>query len=166
MKFVVFQLQLTLKIHHIRGFRRQQIDQITTEHIFLVQFLIEHPQDLRNIAVPLNEIAHLTAELIPLVGRFLIVTVCHRLQHTGHSSHRTGILPSGAEILLGKSLNVCIVIDRKSPQLLLRLIDQVSVDLLRKRGFLIERLKCLQNVLFLVGKIENESIHLAGAGAI
>ena len=131
-----------------------------------MQFLIEHPQDLRNIAVPLNEIAHLTAELIPLVGCFLIVTVCHRLQHTGHSSHRTGILPSGAEILLGKSLNIRIVVDRKPPQLLLRLIDQVSVDLLRKRGFLIERLKCLQNVLFLVGEIENKSVHLAGAGAI
>ena len=73
---------------------------------------------------------------------------------------------AGRTDLQCKSLNIRIVVDRKPPQLLLRLIDQVSVDLLRKRGFLIERLKCLQNVLFLVGKIENESIHLAGAGAI
>ena len=79
LQLVVFQLQLTLKVHHIRGFRRQQIDQITTEYIFLVQFFIEHTGNLRNVVIPLNERTDFSTKLIASLLIEFVILISHRL---------------------------------------------------------------------------------------
>ena len=131
-----------------------------------MQLFIEHPCHLRNVAVPLDKAAQQAAELIPFRLRFLVVAVCHWLQDAAHAAHGVFILLGAAEILLGKGFHVCIGIDGKAPQLLLGLVNEVSVDLLLQKGLLIKRLECLPDVLCLVHKIQHKGVGFSGTGTV
>ena len=166
LQLVILQLQFALQIQRRDLVRRQQLEQVSAEYVLLVQLFIEHPCHLRNIAVPLDKAAQQAAELVPLGLRFLVVAVCHRLQDAAHAAHGVFILLGAAEILLGKGFHVCIGIDRKTPQLLLGLVNEVGVDLLLQKGFLIKRLEGLPDVLCLVHKIQHKGVGFAGTGTV
>ena len=68
------------------------MQQISQEIVLLVHIHIEHPDNLRDIAIPFNEIPDKSAELITLLRILGIVPVSDGLQRTRHSAHRNRIL--------------------------------------------------------------------------
>ena len=166
LQLVILQFQLTLQVYHIHRFCWEKAQQIGTEYELLMQILVKHADNLRDIAVPFNQAPDLAPELIPLIGGLLVVPVCHRLQDAGHSSHGSGILPPCFEILLGKSLNIYIRVDPIAPQFSLCLVNQVGIDLLLEHCLLVERLESLQDVLLCIHKIQHKGIVFAWTGAV
>ena len=120
----------------------------------------ENPKEARVHA----KIEGLAAELVPLVHRLGVIALSSRMERTGHTAH-----PVFVVLLLphaDKSRDIVITVNPISAQLLLRLVDQIRVDLLLQIGLLVEGLERVQNLLLGVDKVQNKGIRFAGTGTV
>ena len=166
LQLVVFQFQLAFKVNRVVLLDRQQMQQIPQEVKLLVHICIEHPDNLRDIAIPFNEIPDKSAELITLLRILGIISVGNGLQCARHSAHRNRILNAMLIPHSNKVVNVHVRVDRIVQQLSFGLVDEVNIDLLLQKCLLIERLEGIEDVLLRVCKIKDKRIHFACTGAV
>lgn len=75
-----FQRQQLCNVLHCNHLHREKPHQKSAVHKFAVQFLVKHAHNLRNVLVPLAEIAHAPPNLILLILRLLLIAL-HGRQH-------------------------------------------------------------------------------------
>ena len=90
---------------------------------------VEHAHDLRHVPVPLDEAAHLAAELVARLLVELVVSLGGRCQERFDLA--LNVLAILAELQSGNGLSIVLVVHVVAVDLVQYLVDAVCVDGLR-----------------------------------
>ena len=136
--------------------------QVFAKDVVLLEVRVVVGDDLREEIIHPEKCAQILAELVGLFFRQLLEAVGGGLQ----VGMKAGLLAFGIEEGLGEGLDFGGQIDGGLVELGLQLVDDVGVgDLLEAGGAIIGQ-KALQNLLGLVGEVEDEGVFLARIGAV
>ena len=166
LKLVILQLQFPIQIHWILLVNRKQSNQITEEKVFLVHILIKHTNHLSQIAIPSDEASAKSSELIAFFRILQVISIGYRLQNTCHFAHRGCVLFTRFIPNFNERNDIILIVDGIIQELVFGLINQIYIHFLLQASLLIERLEGIQNIFFLIYKIENKGIHLTRTGSV
>ena len=144
----------------------KQAGEVVAEDGLLAQLPVEHPGDLIDEALPLDEGADGASEERALLLRKAVVGVHHGLEGAGNPPLPRLLRPALLRVDGADRLDVGVAVDVEVAELLPLRVDAVDVELLLQPRLLVVRLERLLYLLVGVHEVEDEGVLLARIGAV
>lgn len=165
----ILQLDLIQKIL-IRVLRmRQQTEQIGSEHIFLEQFNVVQPDQLRYECVSLDKFTNCHARVVAVLFGVQFAIPLHDRLHDAADPTERGVVLLFARLRFHNGIvfvNVVAVVEQERQDLGTQIIHLVVIGASFQKGGFVVGLKRVPNVLVGVHKVQNKGAVLAAAGAV